>query len=163
MSRDTGLGLSDAVVEESPSELGLQHLSASDAESIRELVSQFPEVFTSKLGLTHLLEYDISLKDTQPDRLPHCRLSLHLRLIISEASFTTCSPYSSPMLLVAKGEGDFRPIVDYRLLNQKINIESVALPDIQSAFNWFRGATVFTSLDLIPRITRSLSVSSPAP
>ena len=33
-------------------------------------------------------------------------------------------------------------------LTKKINIESVALPDIQSAFHWFRGATVFTSLDL---------------
>ena len=106
---ETGLSLSNAVVEESPSELWLQHLSASDAESISKLVSQFPEVFTSKLGLTHLLEYDISLKDTQPVRLPPHYLSppkvtylrgLTVDMLESGIIRPSCSPYSSPMFLV---------------------------------------------------------------
>ena len=58
------------------------------------------------------------------------------------------SSYSSPIFLVAKGETEFRPVVDYRALNQKIHIESIPLPDIHSSFHWFANATVFTSLDL---------------
>jgi hypothetical protein len=58
------------------------------------------------------------------------------------------SPYSNPIFLVPKGETDFRPVVDYRALNEKIVIETVPLLDIHSCFHWFAGATVFTTLDL---------------
>jgi hypothetical protein len=58
------------------------------------------------------------------------------------------SHYSSPIFLVPKGQGGFRPVVDYRTLNKKIKIESVPLPDIHSCFHWFKAAKVFTSLDL---------------
>ena len=148
---------SDSVLEESPRGFSLYHLSATDAESIRGLVAQFPDVFTSRMGLTHLLEYEISLKDKQPVRLSPYRLSPpkmeilrgHIDLMLERGIIRpSVSPYSSPIFLVANGDSDFRPVVDYRQLNQKIDIESTPLPDIQSAFHWFRGATVFTSLDL---------------
>ena len=58
------------------------------------------------------------------------------------------SNYSSPIFLVPKGENDFRPVIDYRYLNSKISIESIPLPDVHSAFAWFGGARIFTSLDL---------------
>ena len=108
--------------------LDLQHLSASVAVSIRALVTQFPKVFTSKVGLTHLLEYEISFKDKEPVRLPPYRLSPpkmnflrgHINLMLEKGIIRpSASPYSSPIFLVAKGEADFRPVVDYRLLNQK--------------------------------------------
>ena len=51
------------------------------------------------------------------------------------------------MFLVPKA-GDFRAVVDFRLLNKRISIESVPLPDIHSAFNWFAKAKYFTTLDL---------------
>jgi hypothetical protein len=57
------------------------------------------------------------------------------------------SEYSSPIFLVPKGKGDFRPVVGYRSLNQKIKIESIPLPDIYSCVHWFRSAKIFTSLD----------------
>ena len=58
------------------------------------------------------------------------------------------SNYSCPIFLVPKGENTFRPVIDYRLLNTKIKIESVPLPDVHLAFPSFGGARVFTSLDL---------------
>jgi hypothetical protein len=48
---------------------------------------------------------------------------------------------------VPKGETDFRPVVDYRALYNKIVIESVPLPDIHSRFHWFAGVTVITTFD----------------
>ena len=58
------------------------------------------------------------------------------------------SNFSSPIFLIPKGESDFRPVVDYRVLNSKIHIESVPLPDIHSCFHWFGKAKFLTSLDL---------------
>ena len=135
----------------------LEHLSSEDAGEIRQLVSEFPTVFTDEPGLTTLLEYDICLKDSTPVRLPPYRLSppkmkilrQHVQTMLDRGIIRpSTSPYSSPIFLVAKGEDEFRPVVDYRALNQKIHVESIPLPDLHSSFHWFTGATVFTSLDL---------------
>ena len=77
-----------------------------DAESIRALVSQFPDVFTSKMGLTHLLEYEISLKDTQQVRLPpYCPSTPKVNIIKCQINdkfkkgivSPSVSPYSRPI------------------------------------------------------------------
>ena len=52
------------------------------------------------------------------------------------------------MFLVPKTAGDYRAVVDFRMLNKRISIESVPLPDIHSAFHWFAKAKYFTTLDL---------------
>ena len=53
-----------------------------DAETLRELVFQFPKVFSSKMGLTYLLEYETSLKDQKPVRLPpYCLLPLKMHIL----------------------------------------------------------------------------------
>ena len=100
-------GFVDSVLEEeSPLNLDLQHLSASVAESISALVSQFRKVFTSNMGLTHLLEYEISLKDKEPSRLPPYRLSPpkmnilrgHINLMLEKGIIRpSIPPYSSPI------------------------------------------------------------------
>jgi hypothetical protein len=52
------------------------------------------------------------------------------------------------MFLVPKSGGEYRAVVDFRVLNNRIAIESVPLPDIHSAFHWFAKAKYFTTLDL---------------
>ena len=52
------------------------------------------------------------------------------------------------MFLVPKREGSFRVVVDHRVLNSRIDIESVPLPDVNSAFHCFVKAKYFTTLDL---------------
>jgi len=144
-------------VDSSIERADLSHLSSDQASQVRDLVEAYPDVFTSKLGRTNILQYEISLKDSSPVRLPPYRLSPPRMCILREkiqkwldegVIRPSVSPYSSPIFLVPKGDNDFRPVVDYRQLNQKIDIESVPLPDINTAFNWFAGAKVFTSLDL---------------
>lgn len=39
-------------------------------------------------------------------------------------------------------------VVDYRKLNKNIEIDSVPLPDLHSAVDWFGGAKFFTIFDL---------------
>jgi hypothetical protein len=52
------------------------------------------------------------------------------------------------MFLVPKSGATFRPVVDFRALNKRILVESVPLSDLHAAFDWFKDATVFTTLDL---------------
>jgi len=52
------------------------------------------------------------------------------------------------MFLVPKTGGVYRAVVDFRMLNKRISIESVPLPDVHSAFHWFAKAKYFTTLDL---------------
>ena len=135
----------------------LSHVSENQANVIRDLIRQFPEVFTTKLGFTNVLQYQIQLNDTTPVKFPPYRLSPPkmqiMRSIINEMLEKgiirhSTSQYSSPIFLVPKGKTDFRPVVDYRALNSKIKIESVPLPDIHSCFSWFAKAKIFSTLDL---------------
>jgi hypothetical protein len=52
----------------------LSHLPQSSLSSVLEVIDKFPDVLTSRLGLTTLLEYDIELLDNVPDKIPPYRL-----------------------------------------------------------------------------------------
>jgi hypothetical protein len=119
----------------------LSHLTSEQADSIRQVIHDFPDIFTSKLGLINVLQYHIELKDRTPVRLPPYRLSSpkmhimreHVQDMLQKGIIRHfVSQYSSPIFLVPKGESDFRRVVDYRVLNAKLKIESVPLPDIHS-------------------------------
>jgi hypothetical protein len=57
------------------------------------------------------------------------------------------SPYASPAFLLPKSGGGYRMVVDYRKVN-KICFNSYPLPTLESAFQHFSGATVFSVLYL---------------
>lgn len=73
----------------------------------------------------------------------------HIEKLLREGVIEpSSSNYSSPMFLVPKSAGGYRTVVDFRVLNKRIAIESVLLPDTHSAFHWFAKAKYFTILDL---------------
>ena len=126
-------------------------------EKLQRLIRQYPDVLTPKLGLTNVLEYDIQLLDPTPVRLAPYRLSPpkmqylreHIKQLLADGVIEPSnSNYSSPMFLVPKSEGNYRAVVDFRVLNKRIAIESVPLPDVHSACHWFGKARYFTTLDL---------------
>ena len=132
-------------------------LSARQRARLESLISQYPDVLSEKLGLTHLLQYEIQLTDTKPVRLSPCRLSPpkmqylreHIKTLLNEEVIEpSVSSYSSPMFMVPETGGDYRAVVDFRMLNKRISNESVPIPDIHSAFHWFTKAKYFTTLDL---------------
>jgi hypothetical protein len=142
----------DSLDESQPPDLS--YLPHDRADTIKSLILEFPDVFTSKLGLTNVLQYHIDLNDTTSVRPPPYRLSppkmhimrQHVQDMLDQGIIRpSVSQYSSPIFLVPKGKSDFRPVVDYRVLNSKLKIESVPLPDLHSCFS---RALYFTSLDL---------------
>jgi hypothetical protein len=100
-------------------------------DAISQLLEDFSQVFTCKLGLTTLLEYDIQLNDTFPVRSSPYRLSppkmnvlrRQIQDMLDKGIIRhSVSAYCSPISLVPKGETDFHPVVDYHALNKKIVI-----------------------------------------
>jgi len=135
----------------------LGHLTPAEAEGIKALCARFPEVLTPKLGVTNLLEYEIRLTDTRPVRSHPYKLAPPkmeiLRGIINELLENgviepSRSSYASPAFLVPKPNGKSRMVLDYRKLNAQIEIDSVPLPDLHSAFDWFGKARYFSVFDL---------------
>jgi hypothetical protein len=104
-------------------------------------VRQYPEVFTERLGLTHLLEYDIQLLGKTPVRSAPYTLSPpkmkylrgHIdRLLKDGVIGPSVSHFSSPIFFVPKLDDGYRAVVYFHALNKHITIESVPLPEIHS-------------------------------
>jgi len=132
-------------------------LSSGQRAQLESLIKRYPDVLSDKLGLTHLMEYKIQLTDKTPVRLPPYRLSPpkmqylreHIKTLIRDGVIEpSLFNYSSPMFLVPKTGGACRAVVDFRMLNKRISIESASLPNVHSAFHWFAKVKYFTTLDL---------------
>jgi hypothetical protein len=104
-----------------------------------------------------LMEYEIQLIDNTPIRLPPYRLSppkmrylrKHIKTLLRDGVIEpSLSNYSSPMFLVPKPGGAYLAVVDFRMLNKRISIESLPLPAVHSTFHRFAKAKYFTTLEL---------------
>ena len=59
------------------------------------------------------------------------------------------SPWASPLHLVKKGDGSFRPCGDYRRLNIATVPDRYPLPNINDITSYLEGAAVFSKIDLL--------------
>ena len=58
------------------------------------------------------------------------------------------SQHASPAFLVAKDDGNYRMVVDYRKVNAKIQFDAYPMPSVEQAFDQFSGAVIFSVFDL---------------
>jgi hypothetical protein len=56
--------------------------------------------------------------------------------------------YASPAVLVPKHDRQYRLVVDYRKVNDKLHFDGYPLPTVEQAFEQFIGAIVFSVFDL---------------
>ena len=111
------------------------------------------------LGKTSLLEHRIDLVDNARPfkipayRIPHSRKALVSKeikaMLESGIIEESTSPYSSPLLLVPKANGEYRPCIDFRRLNDSTITEIFPLPSIKSLlYEVNRGTKILSSIDL---------------
>ena len=124
---------------------------------INELMRSFPALFSDKLGTAKGTVCHLELTDNVPvrSRPYQCsppRLKI-LRGIVQDlldkgVIRKSSSQYASPAFLVPKPHGDYRMVVDYRLLNRKVVFDAFPMPMVEHAFADFQNAKVFSVLDL---------------
>ena len=111
------------------------------------------------IGQTSLLEHSITLQpDAKPVRIPAYKVP-HARRVQLEKEIEgmldmgiiehSKSPWNSPLLLVPKADGSFRPVVDFRALNKLTIAEPFPCPSIKRLLSDINNkAVIFSTIDL---------------
>ncbi|KAJ8472206.1 hypothetical protein OPV22_026549 [Ensete ventricosum] len=124
------------------------------------LLDEFTDVFTEPRGLPPNRQHDHRIPilsgkpptNLRPYHYPHLQKD-DIENIVKEMLDTgvirpSCSPYSSPVLLVRKKDGTWRMCIDYRALNAITVKDKYPIPIVDELLDELRGARVFTKLYL---------------
>ena len=87
-----------------------------------------------------------------PYRVPHVhqsKLDECIKGLLDEGTITLSkSSYNSPLIIVKRGDGEIRPCMDYRELNELIEPVSFPLPRITDLLNSLGQSVYISTLDL---------------
>lgn len=131
--------------------------------SLIQLLKRYRDVFAlpgEPLGATDRAEHHIKLKPgTNPIYIPAYRLPHSQRQVVEEqikemleqgVIENSRSPWNSPLFLVPKKNGQFRPVIDFRQVNEVTEDERFPLPVLKDLLmSLGQGNKFFSSLDLV--------------
>jgi len=134
--------------------------SAEELKVVKQMIAKWKNIFSSSstdLGKTSVLKHRIDLLDDTPVKERARRINpnlleelrqhiqeLHSMGVIEES----VSPWSSPIVVVRKKNGDIRMCVDYRKLNSQTVRDSYRIPTIDELIDMLGGSKWFATLDL---------------
>lgn len=149
----TSASESASVVELRDAEL----LTAEEQETLYELTTKYFAKMGSGLGCAKGIAHEINTGDAKPIKQRYYQVSPYvqekinkeldkmLQLGVVERSQ---SPWSSPVVLVKKSNGESRFCVDYRQLNKVTKRDAYPLPYVNMILDRLRDAKFLSSLDL---------------
>ena len=131
--------------------------------SLLDLLHRYRDVVAlpgESLGSTHHAQHYIKLKpNTQPVYIPAYRLPHSQREVVDQqikemlnqgVIQPSQSPWNSPLFLVPKKDGTYRPVIDFRQVNKVTEDDRYPLPVLKDLLmSLGRGNSVFSSLDLL--------------
>ena len=130
--------------------------------SLLEFLKKYNDVITlpgESLGVTDKTEHHIKLKPgSQPVYIPVYRLPHIQRQVVAEAIDEmpegviqhSKSPWNSPLFLVLKKDGKYRPVIDFRRVNEVTKDDRYPLPFLSDLLmSLGQGNKIFSSLDLL--------------
>ena len=142
-----------------PVELGNSELDDKQKEEVRGLLVKYAEVFAkdkNDFGCYKGFKHKIIVSG-KPKKQPIRRATMEEKQVIKqevdrmlEADIIepSTSPWSSPIVLVRKKDGDTRFCVDYRYVNSVTEKDAYPLPRIDDTLETLGGAKWFSTFDL---------------
>ena len=135
-------------------------LSVTEKQQLSELLMKYEDIFIKPdgiLGQTDLVEHDIETGDSKPIKIPPRRIPIfkrnqvdeELEKMISQVIVEPSdSPWSAPICLVKKKDGNCRFSIDFRRLNFVTIKDAYLLPRIDDTLDALSGSLWFNTLDL---------------
>lgn len=151
--------LASPLIEKTTHLCSYDNLSDIQRQMANDIIEQFREISYEERGLgrTTLITHTIDTGDAAPIRQRYYRMSPEKQRILveqlddmlKEDVVEPCeSPWSSPVLLTPKKNGDLRFCLDSRKLNAITKKDAYSLPYISDILDNLRDAKYLTSLDL---------------
>ncbi|UYV63892.1 K02A2.6-like, partial [Cordylochernes scorpioides] len=134
-----------------------EDLTLSQKNEIRQVLSKYSDLFSSKLGKTNLAKHRIDTENAKPIKHKPYRVNPKERDIIKEqiqdmlqegVIRASSSPWAFPVILVRKRDGNWRFCVDYRKLNSITVKDVYPIPRIDDVMDTLQGSRYFTAIDL---------------
>ena len=132
-------------------------VSEPQKSQLKQVLLSYPDVIANAPGRTTLVQHYINVGDTapiqqKPYRVPYSQRELVKkeldRMLDAQVIRTSTSPWASPIVLVAKKDGDVRFCVDYRKLNRVAKFDAYPMPRIEELIDTVGPARVISTLDL---------------
>ena len=137
-----------------------EELEANYQTMAKQLLLRYSSIFDkddAKPGRTKVVKHFINTGDARPIRQAPRSVPLAKREVVSQTIREMSesgviepseSPWSSPVVLVKKKDGNMRFCVDYRRLNDVTKKDSYPLPRIDDTLDSLSGTKWFSTLDL---------------
>ena len=135
-------------------ETKLSHLSYSQQLQLSALIKKFTDVFPDVPGQTTLVSHDVNVGDSCPIKQHPYRVNpVKLEVMKKEIDYMLSngiikhsqSEWSSPCLLVAKGDGGYRFCTDFR----KIKADSYPIPRVEDCIDKVGSSQFVSKFDLL--------------
>ncbi|CAB3992292.1 Transposon Ty3-G Gag-Pol poly [Paramuricea clavata] len=135
--------------------------TAPTVNKLSVLLDNYSDIFVSgpndPLGRTTVAEHSIDTGDSRPVKQRPYRIPVHLNTVVNKqvndmiergVIRSSNSPWSSPIVLAPKKDGDYRFCVDFRRVNSVTKKDAHPMPRIDEILDQLGGARYFSTLDL---------------
>ena len=136
----------------------LSHLPSVQRKELAEVITQYREVFPDVPSKTNLIEHDVDVGDSAPNKQHPYRVSpMKKELLDKEVQYMlkndiieeSQSNWSSPCILVPKHDGGFRFCTDFRKVNDKTKSDSFPIPRIADCIDQIGNAKFVSTFDML--------------